>query len=151
MRLRTISAEERLRCSPGFRRVVRMLQRGLGVEKSLEDESPGRRRVVYKDASCPGCFLSFLSFSTQPLHKNSTVSSLVFCPRAHSPLSAPCLCPLSSVLCPLSSGLGPRSSVLHTAPFRPPSSVQRAVPLSLSRASHPVTVESWGPQDQRPN
>ena len=61
MRRRTISAEESLENSPGFRRVVRTLQRGLGVEKNLEDESPGRRRVVYKDASCPGCFLSFLS------------------------------------------------------------------------------------------
>ena len=93
MRGCTISAEESLRCSPGFCRVVRPLQRGLGVEKSLGDESSGRRRVVYKNASCPGCFLSFLYFSTQPLHKNSTVSFLVFCP----------LCSLSSVLCPLSS------------------------------------------------
>ena len=42
MRRRTISAEARLRCSLWFRGTVRTLQRGLGVEKSLEGESPGR-------------------------------------------------------------------------------------------------------------
>ena len=46
--------------------------------------------------------------------------------------------PLSSVLCRL-------PAVLHSAPFRPPPSAQRAMPLSLSRASHSVTVGSARP------
>ena len=109
MRRRNISAEESLRCSLGFRRAVSTLQRGLGVEKSLEDESPGRRRVAYKGA------VVFLSFpSPRSLYgKNSTTSSPVFRPLGHLPLSAPCHCPLSSVRGPLSS------TARHAAHHRP--------------------------------